>query len=268
MRMTPHLHRGFTLIELITTIILLGIVASALIPVLTNTLDIFDAGSARTTLVEKGRFAMQRMVREIRQAVPNSIEVINDAGGNPGLQFLKPKTMGRYSGNIAAASLALNGTHYLDAGSVHQLANGDVLLIGLTQPADIRPPNAVVTITVNDTNPADAYTDVDLTNNPTVASPGNHFFILDGSAAAGSVNEVQQIGLNNDAIYLHQSPNLNSYNDSVGDWSAADPLLVDGVTAFSVNYDSNSAIVTLELTLEERSESISLAQQIKIRGSM
>lgn len=58
--------RGFTLIELVLVIILIGIIAGVIaLPLLEGTKGWFQA-TTRETITESGRVAMERMTREIR----------------------------------------------------------------------------------------------------------------------------------------------------------------------------------------------------------
>ncbi|MBU1305083.1 MAG: type II secretion system GspH family protein [Alphaproteobacteria bacterium] len=65
--------RGFTLVELVMVIALSGIVLVLITTVLQRPLDSFFAQSRRSELVEQAAVALNRMSRDIRLAVPNSV---------------------------------------------------------------------------------------------------------------------------------------------------------------------------------------------------
>lgn len=69
--------RGFTLIEMVITIVLLGIVGLFLGNVLGQAMGIYADSTAREALIQQGRFLTERMSRELREAVPNSVMVTN-----------------------------------------------------------------------------------------------------------------------------------------------------------------------------------------------
>ncbi|MEW6989179.1 type II secretion system protein J [Colwelliaceae bacterium 6441] len=71
--------QGFTLIELITVIIILGILAVGMSQFLGFGSRIFSETSARDELISSARFSIERLNRELRHALPNSL-VINDDG--------------------------------------------------------------------------------------------------------------------------------------------------------------------------------------------
>ena len=71
--------KGFTLIESIITIVIVGIVASIVSIIIGNYLENYDATSRRTMMQTSAQLAVERISREIRHALPNSICVYNGA---------------------------------------------------------------------------------------------------------------------------------------------------------------------------------------------
>ena len=71
--------RGFTLIEMVTVIVILGVLAVGLSRFLRFGSQIFLEASEREELIAGGRFAIERLNRDIRHALPNSPRLI--AGG-------------------------------------------------------------------------------------------------------------------------------------------------------------------------------------------
>ncbi|MHB8453799.1 MAG: prepilin-type N-terminal cleavage/methylation domain-containing protein [Acidiferrobacterales bacterium] len=63
--------RGFSLIEMVVSIVLLGVLAAAAIPVLTSGINTFQATTASIDSLSKLRYATERMVREIREVRRN-----------------------------------------------------------------------------------------------------------------------------------------------------------------------------------------------------
>ncbi len=68
-------HKGFTLIELVTVMVLLGILSVGISSFLGITSQIFIDTAQRDQLVASGRFSVERLNRELRAALPNSIQV-------------------------------------------------------------------------------------------------------------------------------------------------------------------------------------------------
>lgn len=73
--------RGFTLIELVMVILLLGIMATFTSQFIGIGTQIYGDASSREQLMSDARFAMERLNRELRDAVPGS-ERIEDQNGN------------------------------------------------------------------------------------------------------------------------------------------------------------------------------------------
>ncbi|HGF7225202.1 TPA: PilW family protein [Vibrio cholerae] len=71
------MQRGFTLIEMVISIILLAVVGLFLGSVIRQGLSIYVDSSAREALIQQGRFVTERLGRELREAVPNSVLVAN-----------------------------------------------------------------------------------------------------------------------------------------------------------------------------------------------
>jgi len=97
--------RGFTLIEFVLTIVLVGIIVAATVyftyPVL-QTVDI----EARAELTDIADNSLQRIGREVRLALPNSVRATN-VGGAQFVEFLPIRTAGRYraeAGSVSAGS--------------------------------------------------------------------------------------------------------------------------------------------------------------------
>lgn len=70
--------RGFTLIEMVISITLLGIVGLFIGEVIRQSLVLYSDSASREALVQQGRFVTERLRREIREAIPNSVIVSDD----------------------------------------------------------------------------------------------------------------------------------------------------------------------------------------------
>ncbi len=82
---------GFTLVELIMVIALAGIVAVMITTVMTRPLQGFADQSRRAELTDLAAMALNRMARDIRLAVPNSVLLKGD-----GIYFVPIAAAGRY----------------------------------------------------------------------------------------------------------------------------------------------------------------------------
>ena len=62
-----HFGRGFTLIEMIASIVMLGVLAAVSVPMLSNGFRAYEATHASLLTLSKLRYATERLVREIRE---------------------------------------------------------------------------------------------------------------------------------------------------------------------------------------------------------
>lgn len=90
---------GFTLIELIITIVLGGIVAAITSSILTQPINAYMDSSRRATLTATADSALQRMQRDIRRALPNSIRTSADGST---LELLHIIDGGRYRAQLSS----------------------------------------------------------------------------------------------------------------------------------------------------------------------
>lgn len=85
--------QGFTLIELISVIVILGVLATATTQYIVFGTKIYVQSNERQQVLTQSRFLIERMTREIRGAVPNSVRV---DGTGACLEFVPIKTSGAY----------------------------------------------------------------------------------------------------------------------------------------------------------------------------
>lgn len=68
-------HGGFTLLEMVISIILLSVIGLSLGATVQHSLSLYADTTAREDLILQGRFVTERMHKEIREAVPNSVQI-------------------------------------------------------------------------------------------------------------------------------------------------------------------------------------------------
>ena len=93
--------QGFTLIESITVIVVLAILAALGGSFVVSSTDSYRTTQARSKLVNTGRQAIERMTRQLRIALPYSVRLTN---GNMCVEFMPIVSGGTYRGRLDAAS--------------------------------------------------------------------------------------------------------------------------------------------------------------------
>ena len=98
---------GFTLIELVVVIVVVGILSALGGLIITNHMEGYVDVSNRAKLVDSAQSALLRMERDIRAALPNSIETWTN-GNYEGITFLHTVAGGRYRTKCSSDSSCTN----------------------------------------------------------------------------------------------------------------------------------------------------------------
>lgn len=113
---------GFTLIELVAVIVLLGIVALGSTQFIRQSTGIYVDAATRDRLQQQARFAIERMTRELRNALPGSVRV--DASGQC-IEFLSIRRASSYLSPVSDTAITSLNIIAVDGG----FANGDRIAI-------------------------------------------------------------------------------------------------------------------------------------------
>jgi len=91
------LARGFSLVELVVVIVVLGILGASVAVFINNPVRAYFATVRRAQLTDAADTTLRRMVRDLQTAVPNSIR-ITTSGSTLYLEFTPISDVGRYRG--------------------------------------------------------------------------------------------------------------------------------------------------------------------------
>ncbi|NOY72773.1 MAG: type II secretion system protein [Gammaproteobacteria bacterium] len=269
--------RGFTLVEMVTVIVLLAIIAVMLTPFIAKAMQAYSASKARADLVANGRLAIERIAREVRLAVPNSLSVLDSGSG---IEFARSRAGGRYvdqfdnfSGEFSNTTLRfkkntdLTGLYIL--GTTLSMASNDVLVIGNTSPSLLQAgitatPLSSITVTTGASDGTSQGQILNFTSQQfLIGSPGKHFAITDRTI---------EMGLTTTDLRWYSNAGLANYNGTP-DWSTADPVLINNVTTLNFNYLPGSPQATgvlrmdMELTDSASGENIRLYHEVHMRNT-
>lgn len=272
--MTNSKH-GFTLIEMIIVILIIGILSGILFMVLRGPMQSFVDVEKRTQLVDIADTALQRMTREIRLALPNSIRVT----GGTTVEFLRTLDGGRYrakpsggagtgvcGGPVAQDRLnfALTGDCFEVMGTLNNFASIDTTGTCIDSSSD-----CLVIFNTGQTG-ADAYNGDNIANVTGATansitftgappfpykSPRQRFFIVDTPVS-----------------FVCSGGQITRHDDyTIGGAVGAGNLLVNKVSACNFKYDPGSAtraaLVSLSITIQDATlggGNVTLLQQVHV----
>lgn len=278
--------RGFTLIELVTVMVLLGIVAIVLAPVISANMSTYSAARDQVELTARGRLALERLAREVRHAVPNTLRVVADGRG---IEFLRSRHGGRYVSegdpNGSDWCLKIPGAAFSQAArcfvageprsELYVLDDGSdwweaerrlYLVIGNASPDDLGASTAELQKLTATTAVVDGVEGAGVLRFTQTAfligSPGRHFFIAD---------DFIEVGVSGDRLHWRQQNGVGEYNGS-GDWDGADPILVDGLRNATFSYSpgigQGNGVLSIELELKQGAAQVVLYQNVQVRNAM
>jgi MSHA biogenesis protein MshO len=269
----PRHQRGFTLVELIMVIVIMGVIGGMVSVFMKSPIDAYFASARRAALSDMADTVVRRMARDFQKALPNSIS--NTTNG-PCIEFIPTKTGGRYRSTDGSGTLATGATSFTMLGSnttfagnslpVDQLiAQGDVIVVGNTgQPGADAYSNGNTMVVGAPPYTVSGAPNIETTF-PISAIPSLTVYNSSRFQVVQSDEKVVSYVCNSSG--LHRTVNATDFTHSC---LATGPLLASGATCtFLFDQRSQSdALVHINLQLTDSSgESISLYHEVHIGTS-
>ncbi len=271
---------GFTLIEMVIAITILGIVGGLSALIIDHTVDGYDATARRAKLHSGARLAIDRIAREVRHALPNSICTYNGSSCNTSanrVYFLKSTDGGEYqtlTGNYASGSLraqlpispvATTSFDVLSSNTLNAKPNDWVVLYN-TNNTDIYNSTAkrkqISSMTTKDVDGNAPANDIIVINfasavSFTTNSPSRRFQIIENNAVLFYLSGSQLYR----ATSTFASPNV----------PLNPQLLLDNVTALVFSYipgsQQRASVLNIDLTLTVNNETVRIIHEVHIQNA-
>jgi MSHA biogenesis protein MshO len=265
---------GFTLIELVMVIVLIGIIGGMVSVFMKSPVDAYIASARRAALTDVADTTARRMARDIQKALPNSVRTPTSQC----IEFIPTKTGGRYRADDTPAGLSFD----VADGSFNMLGSNSAL------PADQRIAAGDVIAVYNLGNGgADAYNQ---DNTATVIdasgeSGGETTITIASSKLPGTDMLFPWASGSNRFHVIPASENIVAYVCSAGNLRrtartlataasvscpATGPILARGVTC---NFDYSgsdllrNALIRMVLQFTESAETVSLQHEVHVSNS-
>lgn len=282
----PIRPRGFTLIELIMVIVMLGIVGGMVAVFMRGPIDAYLASGRRANLTDVADTTVRRMARDLRTALPNSIRPIPNVPANQCFEFIPTKTGGRYrtedivagddsSLNFAAADTTFNMLGDNNALPAEQrITAGDIVVVynlGIPGASAYANNNTAVVAAAPAIAVAGAPPETTIPIPATLfplASGGNRFHVV---PAAEPVVGYVCPGDGTLRRYVRALPYAAPAACPNAAAVAASPRLASGVVSCSFVIAppdlQRNALVSLSLQISEGGETVSLQSEVHVNNT-
>ncbi len=256
---------GFTLVELVVVIVVLGAISAGTAVYIVRSMEAYSDTVRRDQLTSTARVAVEKITRELRNALPNSIRVDN-SGGTQCIEFFPVDSASSYQSiPTTAANISFAGVAYVppQQSPVHVAVYPYV-----TQSLyDNNNPGPLTDYDTGNSDPANGIVQFTGNHRFTHQSPRKRFFLTGPPVSYCLATDGN--------LRRYQSYSINSSQPvppaGGGDLLAENLQLNDGGTAVTpFRYDPGSlqrnGVVTLDLRVRQDNEWVRLLHEVQIRN--
>lgn len=256
--------RGFTLIELVLTMTILGILSLGFIGFLTIGTHVYNDISSRDVIVADARFAIERLNRELRNALPNSVRTLDNANLSC-MEYVPIKTAHVYTNLAIGTDVATDKISVIQSSNSYSYQGGDRVVVystGINDAYDTSLDKAAVIDNVNQ-GFATSVWQITLNSAQTFASdsPNEHLYIVSTPVSfcliksAGQMYRYANYGFSstqptpNNGVLMAE--NINNQNQAPFRFT---------------NNGMNSGIVQVNLSFTKNSETVEFSNGVHIKN--
>lgn len=279
-RLAPKHPKGFTLIELIMVIVMLGVIGGMVSVFMKSPIDAYFSSARRAALTDEADTTVRRMARDIRKSLPNSIGTSAD---KKCIEFIPTKMGGRYRADEIAAgdgtSLVFGSADTIfnmfgsnNALPVDQrIAAQDVVVLsnfgfGIAD-AYAGTNTAVVSGVVDGAE--SAITIASTTLDIALASPSNRFQVIPAN------EKVVAFVCSADTLYRLTRTTLAHICPASGSATVAstDPILARNVSTADCSLDysgpdlQRNALVSMKIQMTDSGETVNLQHEVHVNNT-
>jgi len=252
---------GFTMIELITVIVLMSIISLAGVEIIAFTVQAYEKMTGRQMLGSSARVATNRISRELRSALPNSARVSGDC-----LEFIPINAASRYIDLPVEASAATFQAIPFSAGQESE--SGRIAVYPMSA--------NVYDLSGNTVSDSATLTLPDMNNEIQVTMSTNHQFPHHSPTSRFFlIRDPVSFCLDGAYLFRYENYGFNIIQLGAGDLPTVLPdraLLTQNigasVTPFAVIAQSlqRNAIVAVDLIFSEGGETVRIVQEVQLRN--
>ncbi|SMF34655.1 MSHA biogenesis protein MshO [Alteromonadaceae bacterium Bs31] len=257
------LTKGFTLIELVSVLVIVGIVVAIGSNFVVSTVNSYGQTEKRSKLVARGRASLEQMTRQLRNALPNSLRV--SASGNC-IEYLPVIGGANYIGQLADTQNGASATSSISTSPFNlDLGSAQHVVVAALSTSELYTGAATAARADIGTLGSSPYTTVPLAIGHRFVrnSVNNRLFISDDPKrfcfVSGSIVQYQNYGLD--------TGNLDDSNPGGDLLTLSEGIFASGnVFVLSAGSQDRNTAVTITLGFAERGEQITLDSKVLVRN--
>ncbi|MGI9328055.1 MAG: PulJ/GspJ family protein [Pseudomonadales bacterium] len=258
-RLEPEHAQGFTIVELVTVMAVLGILSVGTMTFLNNSSNGYAATISRSQLAEDARLTMARMTSELRRALPRSVRVAGAC-----IEFVPTASASNYV-SVPTTMTALSFDSWpLDPLPVAAGLRAAVYPgVGLYQLSNPGPISSTVVLAPPDANNRVRVTLASAHQFASESPQQKYFLVSDPISyclSAGWLFRYENYGFNSTQPSVVTLPNALP-NRSVFAENVIGSFTVSGATL------ARNSEVVLDLTFQRRDEQVQIAHLVQVRNA-